>query len=99
MITEINELAERAYRCAVRRGKTIEKGNISHKDTVASLADEFSEFVIANERLKSEHIEFVSQAAEELADILIVCMTELHRRNVDVEKLLLTKMEFNDKRI
>lgn len=97
MIKGINELAERAFNNAVKRRKTT-VDNITYNSTLRSLADEFAEFVIANEYLKSEHIPSVSQVVEELTDIAIVCFTELHRRGIDVEKMLLDKIEFNEKR-
>lgn len=92
----INELADRAYLCALRRGQTTEE--VRHEQTIVHLANEFAEFVVANEYLQSEHLPFVSQADEELADILIVCLTELKRRGLDVENLIKKKMEFNEKR-
>lgn len=97
-MSSINELAERAYHCALRRGKT-KAGMIHHDDTICSLADEFAEFVIANEYIKSDHMQDVSQAAEELTDILIVCLTELYRRDINIERMILAKMEFNEIRI
>lgn len=96
-MTSINELAERAYNIAVRRHK-IHRDVVLHTDTIASLAEEFSEFILANEFLLSDHIEHVSQAVEELTDILIVCMSELHRRNINLEDMIIAKTEFNEKR-
>lgn len=96
-MNSINQLAERAYLCALRRGKT-RNGFISHDESVSSMAEEFSEFVLADEYRRSVHVPDVSETAEELADILIVSLTELYRRDINVEKLLFSKMEFNEQR-
>lgn len=92
----INDLAERAYQCALRRKQITEE--VTHKSAVNGLANEFAEFVVADESLPSEHLPFVSQADEEVIDILIVCLTELRRRDLDAEFVITKKMEFNEKR-
>lgn len=97
MIIGINELAERAYLTALRR-KQITEDAMTHKEIVGALANEFAEFVVANEFLPSEHLPFISQAEEEVIDILIVCLTELKRRGLDAEFVITKKMEFNEKR-
>ena len=39
-----------------------------------------------------------TEAVEELGDVMIACMTELCKRNVDVEKLISDKIRFNELR-
>lgn len=92
----INKLAERAYRTALLRGKVYEY--IDHHETVSSLAEEFNEFILADEIQKSPHMPDVPHAVEELTDIMIVCMTELYRRDINVEEVLKAKIGFNEKR-
>lgn len=48
-----------------------------------------------NEESPSEHLPEYTEAQEELADILITCLTELDRRKVDVEEIIMKKIEFN----
>lgn len=57
------------------------------------------ELLKANEDVSSEHISEYSEVQEELVDILIVCLTELHRRNDNVERIIMRKLDYNDKRI
>lgn len=92
----INELAERAYKCALRRGQVTV--DVSHESTVNGLANEFAEFVIASEELPSEHLSYISEADEEIIDILIVCLTELKRRGLNAEYLIEKKIGFNEQR-
>lgn len=48
---------------------------------------------------KSEHLPEYTQAQEELADVLICCLAELHRRGVDVERIVKENIEFNKTRV
>lgn len=94
----INAIAKRAFENAMKRGKvTIDM--IHHEDTVNSLAEEFLEFVLADEKMPSPHIPEISHSVEELTDILITCMTELYRRDINVEEMVLAKIKFNESRI
>lgn len=93
----INSIAKRAFENALKRGKTT-IDMIHHDDTVNSLAEEFLEFVLADERMSSPHLPEVSHAVEELTDILITCMTELYRRDINVEEVVLEKIRFNENR-
>lgn len=92
----INELALTAFNTAIIRGK-IEK-DLSHNETFFGIFDELKEFRDASEIDKSEHMPQYTQAQEELADVLICCLTELHRREVDVERIIKEKVEFNKTR-
>lgn len=93
---EINELARRACENAVKRGKTSTK--TSHDDDFCSICAEMNEFYMASEERPSEHLPLYTEAVEELGDVMIACMTELCKRNVDVEKLISDKIRFNELR-
>lgn len=93
----INQLAQTAFNTAIIRGKTSK--DISHDDTFFSVLEELKEFREASEIEKSEHLPEYTQAQEELTDILICCLTELHRRGVDVEDIIKAKIEFNKTRV
>lgn len=93
----INQLAQTAFNTAIIRGKT--QKDLSHNETFFGILDELKEFRDASEVEKSEHLPQYTQAQEELTDVLICCLTELHRRGVDVEKILTDKIEFNKKRV
>lgn len=97
---EINELGKRAYECAVKRGK-VHEGDpliVQHEESRITLYEEFVEFSRADEYAPSEHLPEYSQAIEELADIAIASMTELHRRGANIEEVLYKKMKYNENR-
>ena len=93
----INELAKMAFNTAIIRGKTAK--DMNHLDTFFSIFSELKEFREASEIDRSEHLPEYTQAQEVLADVLICCLTELHRRGVDVEKIIKDKVEFNKTRV
>lgn len=95
-ISRINALAERSYKTAIRRGKT--RDNLSHIETASGIFDELEEFRMAFEHIASTHLPQYTEAQEELADIVIAGLTELHRRGVDVEKIITDKIKFNETR-
>lgn len=97
MVQEINDLARQAFDTAIIRGKTAK--DASHLDTFFSILSELKEFRAASEIDPSEHLPEYTQAQEELTDVLICCLTELHRRGVDVEKIIKAKIEFNKTRV
>lgn len=92
----INQLAQTAYETAIIRGKTSE--DALHLDTFFGILSELKEFREASEIEPSEHLPEYTQAQEELTDVLICCLTELHRRGVDVERIIKEKIEFNKTR-
>lgn len=55
-------------------------------------------FVEASEDKESVHLPEYTEAQEELADILICCMTELVKRGVNVDKIIDAKIKFNENR-
>ena len=93
----INELAQTAFDTAIIRGKTAK--DMNHLDTFFGILSELKEFREASEVDPSEHLPEYTQAQEELTDVLICCLTELHRRGVDVERIIKAKIGFNKKRI
>ena len=96
-MSEINDLARQAFNTAIIRGKTSK--DLSHNDTFFGILEELREFRVASEFGKSKHLPEYTEAQEELADVLICCLTELHRRGVDVEKIIKDKVEFNKTRV
>ena len=81
---DLNQIADACRKTALRRGKINER--LSHWEAAVS------------EHVLSEHLPEYTDAQEELADILIVCLTELSRRKVDIEALIKAKLTFNQNR-
>lgn len=96
-IPRINDLARQAFGTAIIRGKTSK--DHSHDDTFFGILEELREFRVASEFGKSKHLPQYTEAQEELTDVLICCLTELHRRGVDVERIIKDKIEFNKTRV
>ena len=96
-VPRINDLAKQAHETAVKRGKTSE--DALHLDTFFGILSELKEFREASEVDPSEHLPQYTQSQEELTDVLICCLTELHRRGVDVERIIKDKIEFNKTRV
>lgn len=95
-IQQINDLARQAFNTAIIRGKTSKE--TSHDDTFFGILEELREFREASEVDPSEHLPEYTQAQEELTDVLICCLTELHRRGVDVEEIIKAKINYNKTR-
>lgn len=97
----MNQIAKTTYITAVERGKITETNyrSTQHEEAHNSLLEEIKEFSWASEVRVSNHLPGYTEAQEELADILITCLTELHRRGVDVEKIIKEKVEFNKTRV
>lgn len=96
-VTKINELAKQAHETAVRRGKTSE--DALHLDTLFGILSELKEFREASEIDPSEHLPQYTQTQEELTDVLICCITELYRRGVNVEEIVIAKINYNKTRV
>ena len=96
----MNRTALKTYETALQRKKITETDSNSerHKQAHESLFEELKEFSWASEVRKSRHLPQYTEAQEELADILITCLTELHRRGVDIEKIITDKVKFNETR-
>lgn len=96
----INSLALDSLRIALLRNKVTifsEEASV-HQETCDSLREEVDEFLQASECKPSEHLPEYTEAVEELADIALVALTELSRRGVNVEKVLLLKNMYNERR-
>lgn len=63
----------------------------------AAVWQELDEFHHATNH-PSEHLPQYTQRQEELADVLICCLTELHCEGVDVQKIIEEKITYNNKR-
>ena len=92
----INELAQTAFDTAIIRGKTAR--DMNHLDTFFGILSELKEFREASEIDPSEHLPQYTASQEELTDVLICCLTELYRREVNVEEILIAKINYNKTR-
>lgn len=90
---DLNNIAALCAENAKKRGKV--GYDVLHHLTAHDIYEELYEF----ERVQSDHIPEYTEAQEELADILITCLTELHRRNVNIESIIERKLSFNQTRI
>lgn len=98
---DLNKTAQETYKIAIKRGKISETKYdvVRHYETCSSIREEVSELSLSNEKRESSHIKGYTETEEELVDILISCLTELRRRDTDVEAILRAKVEFNKKRV
>lgn len=93
---DLNQIADACRKTALRRGKINER--LSHWEAAVSLRCELDEYTNSSEHVLSEHLPEYTEAQEELADIIIVCLTDLSRRKVDIEALIKAKLTFNQNR-
>lgn len=93
----MNSLASRSCYNALKRNKTSVFNE--HDDDVNGIKAEVNEFLLASEHKKSEHLPDYTEAQEELADVLICCMTELFKRGVNVDDIVRQKIAFNESRV
>lgn len=93
----MNNLSKKTYNTAIERCKitATRDSKEQHQEAVVSLLEEIKEFSWASEVRVSSHLPGYTEAQEELADILITCLTELHRRGTDIEKIVSEKVKFN----
>ena len=96
-MVNLNTLAKSCQEIAAKRGKIT--SDLAHWPSAGSISEELMEFIRASEEKPSEHLPQYTEAQEELADILIVCLTELDRRGVDIEEIIIDKIAFNKTRI
>lgn len=89
---KLNEIAHKAYECAVRRGK-IDPDNL-HRDLLEEVAEVFE---CTGE--KSPHIKEYLDVEEELADVIIVALSTLHHFKCDIDSLIEAKMNYNKNRM
>ena len=90
----LKDFARNSFETATRRRKTTSK--ISHNLDACSLLEEIDEFQMSSEEKVSVHIPPYTEAQEELADILIASLTELYKRGVDVEAIIMRKAAYNE---
>lgn len=95
-MVNLNEIARRTFECAIKRKKTTP--HINHTLDAVSLLQELDEFHMADEKKASGHIPPYTEAQEELADILITCLTELYKRGTNIEAIVTQKIDFNEQR-
>ena len=93
---DLKDTARRAFEDAIRRGKTTVA--VTHFLDACSILKEIDEFQMADEKKPSIHVPIYTEAQEELADIIIGCLTELHKRGADVEAIIRQKIVFNEGR-
>lgn len=91
---DLNHIADECGKTALKRGQ-IREGYFHHMEVVPAIRRELLEYTQAKENNPSEHIPEYTESEEEIADILIICLTELSRRNVNVEEIITKKLEFN----
>lgn len=90
-----------AYVHAVRREKT--RNDMTHEEIYNGIKQELEEFKQATDA-PSEHLPQFSQRQEELADIILACMTELCKEcmaknnGYNPADVLVAKNEYNAKR-
>ena len=93
MITK--EETRRALDCAVKRGKI--KGAHTHDVWASDIMDEVTELNISSPH-KSQHIPQYAEYEEELADIVITCMSMAAYYGIDLGKVIEAKMKYNETR-
>lgn len=93
---DLNKAARRAYNNAIARGKVTSQ--VSHEETVSTMEEEFEEVRLANEDAPSDHLGQYTEVVEELTDVLISSLTELFKRDVNIEEVLHAKLKYNEKR-
>lgn len=91
----LNTLAQEAYKNALKRGKINPEDD--HETRWSGIWQELDEFHHATDN-PSEHLPQYTERQEELADVLICCLTELHHEGVDVQKIIEEKITYNNKR-
>lgn len=91
----VNLLAIRSWVTALKRGQIGD--NTRHEDRVRAIRGELREFERATVEA-SEHLPGFTEQEEELADIILVCLTSLCELKTDVGDLLDQKIRFNNGR-
>lgn len=99
---DLNKFGKRAYNCALSRGKIhndLADIHVVHEETVAGIKEEVHEVSVASETLPADHLPQYTEVVEELVDVAISAITELHRRGVNIEEALHAKMKYNESRV
>ena len=88
----INFIAMRSWAAATKRGQINDR--TCHDNMVRNIKKELKEFAEATPG-RSEHLPEYSEQEEELADIILVCLTSLAELGTNVAQLLIDKTRFN----
>ena len=86
---DLNKLAALAYDCAVKRNKIT--GHHDWEEFMKDLSSEFAELACSGHIGKNV-------TSEELADVILVCISIANHYHIDIEKAILDKMRFNSER-
>lgn len=90
---DLNLIAKQGYNNALKRGRINEK--MTHEEICNGIMEEFKEFMTASGTRPSVHLPEYSEAAEELADIVLCGLTELVRLGIEPEKIIMDKFIYN----
>jgi NTP pyrophosphatase (non-canonical NTP hydrolase) len=86
---DLNNLATEAARCAINRVKIT--GHHCWDDYMKDLSEEVIELSLAGNR-------GLNGLMDEIPDIILVCMSIASVYGIDIEKAIIKKMEYNEKR-
>jgi len=92
---DLNQLKEECFKSAFRRFP-----NSSSNDVIQKIFEEAQELEDAslNNFWKSCHCSELMAVEEELADVILDCLTFAKCENIDIERALIIKNEFNKTR-
>lgn len=90
---DLTTLSRMAFESAIKRKKT--KIGLSPAETAKGIQAEVKELSKARPFEPSPHISRYTEVEEELADILICCLTELYARGCNVQQVLEAKIAYN----
>lgn len=92
MITK--EECKRALDCAVERGK-VQPSKTTIKEWIKAISAEVDELSKAF-KSPSTHIPLFTEVEEELADVVITCMSMAANYGIDLGKVIEAKMKYNE---
>jgi len=94
-MTDLNQLAEDSFESALRRNPKFNSDSARLK-----IYEEVEEFECAtfNKDADSPHCPELTAVEEELADVILSCLVFSKCENIDIEKALRIKNEFNKRR-
>lgn len=90
----LSKLGKVSLSNAIKRGRVSE--NCDKNDFLKDLQEELDEAKTA--RGESVHLDGVSGYHEELADIVLVCLSALSHDGIDADELVKRKVDFNNGR-
>jgi len=95
-MTDLKQLAEDSFKSTLRR-----IGIFTKEYQLCKIIEEIKELESAvsdsefNKSYLSRHCKELTRTAEELADVILACLVFAERENIDIEKALRIKNEFN----